>query len=870
MAISEGRKQVITNAVEVVADSNKKMKELMEAKELDDAPQEVEELMYLFRTDGEPPIEDDEILSEAKQIASSGKFKLSGKEKKNAEDMLLALLAQVIRPRTGGKLDIEGMKRNMDIGNYVLLDGAVERWESQKPMRDIIEQQVNDLDSTSRKQAVKDILSDVERKISSEEVIERTPEELDVLELPDLDGLVKYLGTFNIRKGQRREAIYNYWEKIEDKFDAVETAFNDLVGLEDKIDDDDLEKLFNNLKDNPPMQYIVSVKSLPIFTNQHERWLDMMQKFAEGLGFSATNSRGKKRRLTRESTDRDMDSSMAATTGYYPPRKEQDEQGDLTADVNMTGDPTLGMSSKEANQFIDGLTEAEFQRYYGDTDKIKETAELLEKKGAIDPLLYFAYKNKRMRTSAFDFREFSNVTRKLRDSKLDLIPREESENVARLTRAFEKMEEDFEEERSQSRPRKYYALPMTSFIKGNFTTVEKDPNIETRDIYDTQDKKVVNDSEIGNVEFFKALNELAFSVKEAFGSEGSFEIQGDRKVGTASATGTQGQVRSLSQKVYPSALKTPFMGQKPQKRELQEDLKESLEKLIDAMDDYFFEPANKQFWPEENKTRVTNIPPFKSLQRLKIESPTTRFMDRIQDESISSTKTTQINALASFTESIRNPRANRDAQELENKASNAFKTLNALFGSKDKKDNEVFIASLLYDAYSIFGMTDNNGVIKQKEFRTFPPTGGDIKKLSESYKMGYSYPFQRLDFLTENKSFSSVMVSGISGDSKKEQMKNAIKRLRTALTKKEASILSINSTQLSIHDILKKAKGEEVFYGMLNQDNPDDISYIQKNIVDIPATDVIGVVDSVSSYDRIGKNFGISEHKVYEIKGMFR
>jgi hypothetical protein len=312
------------------------------------------------------------------------------------------------------------------------------------------------------------------------------------------------------------------------------------------------------------------------------------------------------------------------------------------------------------------------------------------------------------------------------------------------------------------------------------------------------------------------------------------------------------------------------MGGKPKQRELQETLKTALEELVASMEDYFFEPSTKQFWPEDSKTRVVGIPAFKSLQRLKIESPTTRFMDRIQDESLSTVKATQINALADFTESIRNPRANRDAQELENKASAAYKTLNALFGSQDKKDNEVFIASLLYDAYTIFGMTDNDGVIKQKEFRKFPPTGGDIKKLSGDYKINYSYPFQRLDFLTDNKSFNSVMVSGLSSDGKKEHMKASIKRLRSALTKKEASMLLINETQLNIHDVLKKAKGEEVFYGMLNQDNPDDISYIQKNVVDIPAADVIGIVESVSSYDRIGKNFGVGEGEVYKIKGLFR
>jgi len=872
--MNEGRKSAITDAIELIANSNKKMKQLLEAQDIDDAPDEIEDLIFVFRGDGGERITDEEILEEAKRIASSGKFKMTTGERKTVEQILLGVLLSTIKRRDNRQVDIEEMKRNLNIGEYVPLEDASAKWESQKGAIAEIEQRINDLDNPNRARKLKDILNAVETRIESDNVIERTPEELDVLDLPDLDGLVKYLGSFNIRKGERREAIYNYWEKIEDNFQLVLDNYEELIGVADAILDDvdfeDLKPKFEKLKDNPPMQYVVNTKAMPIFTSSNFRWLDMMQNFAEGLGFSATNARGKRRRRSTEPEGMDIDNPQGATTGYYPPRKDG-EQSDMTADIVVSRDPTEGMSAREADQWINQLSPAEFDRYYGATESISDDIDEIKKKGELDPLLFFAYKENRLKTSAFDFREYRNITRKLSDARADLIPQEESENVQKLSRAFDKMVDNFNQERSSSRPRRYYALPMTPFIGKEFTTVEKDPNFNERDIYETAEKKVVNESDRGNVEFFNALNDLAFSVKEAFGSTGKFTVQGDRKVGTArDSKDLDYSVSALSRKVYPASLNTPFMGQKPKQRELQDGLKDILERLIASMDAYFFEPNTKQFWPEQSKPSANSLAAFKSLQRLKIESPTTRFMDRLQDESIATVKTTQINALADFTESIRNPRANRNPQQLEDKASAAFKTLNALFGNKDKKDNEIFIASLLYDAYAIFGMLDDEGVIKDKDFREFPATGGDIKQLSSQYRIGYSYPFQRLDFLTDNKSFTNVMAGGISSKVGRERMEDAIKRLRNALTKKEASLPLINETQLNTYDILKKSRGEEIYYGMLNIGSPDDISYIQKNISDIPATDIIGVVESISSYDRIGKNFGISEDEVYKIKGLFR
>ena len=47
--MNEGRKNAITDAVELIANSSKKMKQFKGANRIDDAPFELERLKYIFR-----------------------------------------------------------------------------------------------------------------------------------------------------------------------------------------------------------------------------------------------------------------------------------------------------------------------------------------------------------------------------------------------------------------------------------------------------------------------------------------------------------------------------------------------------------------------------------------------------------------------------------------------------------------------------------------------------------------------------------------------------------------------------------------------------------------------------------------------------
>ena len=831
----------------IVSLSQKDRKKLAEAKRLNDSPRLIARLFATFRNSGQQ-VEKDAILEYAKAASLESK---SG-ESDEAQKYLLSILASVLGRKDNRKLDLEELMKRPDFTEYRLNDNAEKMWESLGSMIGMFEQSLNDIKDQRSKSRLEAIMQELEKVFERKQAVQRTPEELDILDLPDLDGLVKYIGTFNPRKSERREAIYTYWEDVGDKFAPLKSAYDDLMlmqsnieGLEllfDKEGDKSINKLFENLSNNPPRQYVLKVKPLPLFTSKHKRFLDMMQTFAEALGYVAKTKKGKKR---RKSSEPDVEENpVGGNMQRYTFRDK--ESGELTTQDSMSGatakDPTIGMTQREADDYINQMSAEEFARYNGDVKEIQEDVIEIKKKAEIDPLLFIAYSQGKMKTSAFGYEEIYSISKKIETMKGFLITSEDGEDVAKLAKAIDKLEKDLQEEKSASRPRKHYSFPVTTYTTRELKLLDTKPDIKINEyvtLWGTNTKGLTEDKEEQNRAFLQALGELAFSVKETFGSDGRFTVGGDRTLGLARPNSSLDYaVSSLSNKFYPAQLKTPYLGNKGKERALQKNLKENVETLVAMMDGYFFEPSTKQFWPNGVKSKFTTAPEFKSLQRLDIKSPTTRFLDKMQDDTMGTIKHTQINHLAKFAQSMRNPRANKNPQDIEDQATSAYKTLNSMFGRADKKDNEVFLCSILYDIYTIFGMTDKEGNIKNKDFQQFPPTGGDIKKLNDKFKLDYVYPFQRLDFLTDGTAFAGAMTIGLSTSSAEKNMKNAISSLRTALTQKEASMVSINFTQLNTYDILKRAKGEEVSYGMLDHDNPDDVSYIQKQVVDIPAADL--------------------------------
>ena len=80
---------------------------------------------------------------------------------------------------------------------------------------------------------------------------------------------------------------------------------------------------------------------------------------------------------------------------------------------------------------------------------------------------------------------------------------------------------------------------------------------------------------------------------------------------------------------------------------------------------------------------------------------------------------------------------------------------------------------------------------------------------------------------------------------------------------------------LEAHDSLRILKGKTIHYATMNEDNYEHVEtmlmkmQIEHNL-DMAASELVGVVNKIDSFDNISKAYGISNEHVYLIKANFR
>ena len=85
----------------------------------------------------------------------------------------------------------------------------------------------------------------------------------------------------------------------------------------------------------------------------------------------------------------------------------------------------------------------------------------------------------------------------------------------------------------------------------------------------------------------------------------------------------------------------------------------------------------------------------------------------------------------------------------------------------------------------------------------------------------------------------------------------------------------ITHAMLEATDILRKMNGKDVYYGMLDISELDDIQYMTELIkkednIDLYGIDIYNIIKSQSSFNDIAQTYGFSTEIVYKVKGMFR
>ena len=201
-------------------------------------------------------------------------------------------------------------------------------------------------------------------------------------------------------------------------------------------------------------------------------------------------------------------------------------------------------------------------------------------------------------------------------------------------------------------------------------------------------------------------------------------------------------------------------------------------------------------------------------------------------------------------------------------------------------------------AYKVFGVLDElfKGEHRKANQETLgwflnknnPPAGErfmgeSIEELADRYdeQKESSYPLLDMEGLINSPKFISLF-EPTDPDAKLENVKptvkkklfEQVKKLNNNYKKLAKKKKDINSQILETHDVIRKSFGKPIYYGMNDLTDIEDTSYVLKRLssrgYDLTAVELTAIVESISSFDRIAKSFGVNEETVYLAKGLCR
>ncbi len=234
-----------------------------------------------------------------------------------------------------------------------------------------------------------------------------------------------------------------------------------------------------------------------------------------------------------------------------------------------------------------------------------------------------------------------------------------------------------------------------------------------------------------------------------------------------------------------------------------------------------------------------------------------------------------IDDIKKLTSLVKSLKSGGKYEEIKRKTEQAAGALINIYGRKEPKIREMIVdemASYLKSIKSSLG----ESLEKEDKFSV----GRDTVDLNE---VKDAFNIEEVDDITKVKPLSNLfsfikskditsLVEDIVEDSRdKEPTKQAIEELADVLKSEE---FKIHKDILSAHDTIRKMKGLPIHYAIKKLDNFDDVQdmmeTLEKQKLDITATEINKIVNDLDSFSNISKAYGISSEQVYLIKSNFR
>ena len=740
----------------------------------------------------------------------------------------------------------------IDISNTQIKTGRVTNKEMQRWLRII----------QSQKGAIKTRLTPIKSIIESRL---RTGERIIHLEADYV------IGKLSLKKLSRREAIYNYWERIgTEEYKNLQSAYDELrQDLSDLFQDRDIDKNlrkiltdFYNFKpdmENGSLNYVVELPQTEMksFSEKqkpsviHEKFMQEMELLNE-----------KKDTIEQLTEEREVfgagigdDNTGAENPDIYATDKETGKQRDT-----REYDPTSGGAEKVTGRRIqDPVKQTEPHEGFHlpgtkdtpetfleiDTKELTQLGLELEEMEDIkaDPLFYHAFGK-----DSGPFKDVAVFERELNKIKRELLSATRiGETVTEIDvddKIFDYIEEL--EDLVISEKTKFH-LPISDTLK-NFG-IGDETEIDNK-------LKKIGDFLVMISQFFDTGSSLSRSASPSTA----------RATGHASPSGKRKEIVRPMNEVFP--------GRKNRENFLKEiqEVGDSWSNFMDAMTEFYILPMNSKYRPFNDNIAAT----------YKVDEKTNRVWamltsDKADDNAffkflaleasdkaqlINKEDFKKFNELMAF---ISQPDSGVDIGELRNLLNSSRKRVTWILSASKKGDiaNEVKIE---FGAY-FHRILERNNQDSQDIF------GKDSEEWFDMFNPDTVYPFEAMVHHIERNRESYSQAFGASEamggkDSLVGEFFNALDSLELLKTEYEQALMVV-------HDEIRKMMGKPIYFNTGKLDNYDHVTKAlelveEKYRIELTAYELDTIVKEMNSMKELSIKHGVPEDSVYFMKANFR
>jgi|13_taG_2_1085334.scaffolds.fasta_scaffold01956_2 Mor family transcriptional regulator len=732
-----------------------------------------------------------------------------------------------------GELDINQLNHATNVNTQVLVD-VVDALEKERPRNANIK-------------LLRDYIKSLEKPLF--ETIEGRTVSEDINYFPDLA-----LGSFNLELTARRKEIYKYWEKVSKEYQKVLNASKAIIteykdNLKEYEEFDEIMKesnrngfyytfkeLVENVDDPKTHQnYVVTLEPQEIIVTDlnegriHEViriWFNQLEKLQLSL------------------SDGGVD---------YSKKDGHAEQHGWLDDEGMT---------PEQIQQYEQLEE-DLRRHTQQEKRQLKT--MMKTKIVVDPLLLYLINNRKIELGAYSSEEAPKIQigfkRAMRKIKYLLEELDDDSIVDDL----EKYVDQIKHRASDAKAGDKFYLPNTSQVHREFLT---DSMLR---------KNVISNHK----KFLRAVNSLIQPEHEGDRTmhpvEQTFQRRGQKL--PAKKDQKKGQDKT-GKSPYPEPVGfTP--GQKGMLREHSGKMKRLIKQLIKAIDKYYIDPANSQYYPFHRNEQDELFSDFEVSQlKLTLEvhwkkpkkqgwKAASVMAQKWNRDGIKIVSVSQMEDIIKWVSALKEYNGNNINQLIiaANNAYDALEDISTLRGTGRTltEENKIYFAYLI----DLMARKNGNDITDMK----FPKYGGKLisELASEFDDNNEEYPMKALNKLIETKGeqFTAADMENTAHGSKKRKLMLEYLGM-TKVTKSD-----IELDILYAHDTIRKIAGRPTYFAFGDVSDFNDINntidIINKSYsVELMPIEIENIVNDFNSHKDLSKKYGVSEEIIYRVKAMYR